>query len=155
MLLPTLTARKSPWAAPLRVAQSNARAMSLTCMRGLQGVPSLRIVMFLEVTAQATKSLSTRSSRSLSLIPHAVANLRQVTVKFLSASFSSPASVRTFDFAYAVRGFRGEVSFLGVSSASPYMLQLDAKMKVFTPADLACLASSTLARKLMSNVISS
>jgi len=35
------------------------------------------------------------------------------------------------------------------------MLQLDAKTKALTPASLACLASSTLARKLISNVTSS
>src|SRR5215467_2870885 len=128
---------------------SNALAMSFTWISGLHGVPSLRIVMFFDVTAQATKSLTTRSRRRRSLIPHAVAKRRQVTRKLLSASFCSSVSVLTFDFAYAVRGLSGEVSLRGVSSAMPYMLQLDANTKERTPSDFAFCASSTLARKLI------
>ena len=73
--------------------------MSLMWMSGRHGVPSLRIVIFLELTAHATKSLTTRSSRNRSLIPQAVANLKQVTVKFLPASVWSSVSVRIFDLA--------------------------------------------------------
>ena len=86
-----------------------------------------------EDTAHATKSLTTRSRRRRSLMPHAVANRRQVTLNCGSASCCRSVSVRTFDLAYAVSGFSGEVSFRGVSSARPYMLQLDAKTKAFTP----------------------
>src|SRR5258708_8951234 len=128
------------------MAQSNALAMSLRWSSGRRGVALLRIFMLLELTAHATKSLATRSSRNRSLIPQAVANLRQVTVKFLSARVWSSVSVRIFDLAYAVSGFSGEASFLGVSSATPYTLQLDAKPKERTPAAVASLPSSTLAR---------
>src|SRR5262245_50179825 len=134
---------------------SNALAMSFTWINGLHGVPSLRMVMFFEVTAQATKSFTTRSSRRRSLIPHAVANRRQVTRKLLSASFCRSVSVLTLDIAYAVSGLSGEVSLRGVSSAMPYMLQLEANTKERTPAAFACFASSTLARWLIAYVTSS
>src|SRR5262252_6142626 len=52
MSLPTLTATKSPRAGSRRMPHSNALAMSFTWISGRHGVPSLRMVMFLEVTAQ-------------------------------------------------------------------------------------------------------
>src|SRR5260370_41552788 len=101
------------------MAQSNALAMSLMWIRGRHGVPSLRLVIFLELTAHATKSLTTRSSRNRSLIPQAEANLKHVTVKSLSASASDPVSGRIFDVAQPASRFNRELSFLKPSSAAP------------------------------------
>src|SRR5215471_20302698 len=99
------------------MAQSMARAMSLTCISGLHGDPSLRIDIVFEATAAATKSLSTKSSRSRSLIPHAVANRKQVILNFGSAKGAKSLSVHTLDFAYAVNGFTGDSSVRAPSSA--------------------------------------
>src|SRR5215510_8121942 len=103
-----------------------ARAMSLTCIKGLHGDPSLRIEIFFEATAPATKSLSTKSSLSRSLIPHAVANRKQLILNFASARGATSLSVHTLDFAYAVNGLTGDSSVRDPSSAAPYTLQLEA-----------------------------
>jgi hypothetical protein len=123
-----------------------ARAISFTFINGLHGVPSLRIVIRLEATAFATKSFRTKSNLNLSLHPQAVENLRHVTLKPFFASGSKSLSVRAFDFAYAVKGLNGDFSVLGLSSAEPYKLQLEAKVKDFTPFSLAFLARAMLAR---------
>src|SRR5262245_47386669 len=115
-------------------------------MSGRQGDPSLRTVMQPVDSADATKSLSTRSNRRRSLMPHAVANRRQVVRKFLSANSASADSVMTFDRAYAVKGLTSDDSVRGPLSAEPYTLQLEANTNDETPADLARRANSTLAR---------
>ena len=71
---PTLMAR-NPFSAPSSErwsAHSIARAMSATLISGRHGVPSLRTAISWPATAQATKSLSTRSSRRRGLNPQAV-----------------------------------------------------------------------------------
>src|SRR3990170_7759135 len=95
--MPVLIAKNSPRDAGLVIAQSIAIAISLTFIKGLHGVPSLRMVICLDANAQATKSFKTRSKRSRELMPHAVANRRQVTVKFLSAKGFKSCSVRTLE----------------------------------------------------------
>src|ERR1044071_8983702 len=91
--------------------------------------------------APATKSLRTRSNRKRSLIPQAVANRRQLILKFESASGASSVSAHILDFAYAVRGLSGESSVRASSSAYPYTLQLEANTKDLTPACFASFAA--------------
>ena len=55
--------------------------------------------MFREAIAQATKSFTTRSSRSLGLMPQAVANRRHVTRNSGPAIVRNATSVANFDFA--------------------------------------------------------
>ena len=86
--------------------------MSLTLIRGLQGKPSLSTVIFLEVTAHATKSFKTKSNLNLLDIPHAVANLSEVIVVSLLFKFLNVSSDDTLDFAYAVSGFNSSISVL-------------------------------------------
>ena len=56
------------------MAHSIARDISFTLIKGLQGLPSLRISTLLFIRAEATKSLSTKSNLKRSLIPQAVAD---------------------------------------------------------------------------------
>src|SRR5688572_22521448 len=107
-------------------------------MSGRHGVPSLKVLICLDASAPATKSFKTRSNRSRSLIPQAVANRRQVVVNASDASELSSRSVLIFDLAYAVRGLRGSSSRRGPPSAQPYTLQLEAKTNLFTPSFFAC-----------------
>ena len=102
-----------------------------------------------EAMAPATKSFSTRSRRSRSLQPHAVANRRQVTAKPSSASASRSCSDMTFDLAYAVSGPSSEPSERIPSSAEPYTLQLEANTKARAPASRASRATSTVLRWLI------
>src|SRR5687768_9731461 len=102
-------------------------------MSGRHGVPSLKILICLDASAPATKSFNTRSNRSRSLIPQAVANRRQVVVKLSEASEVRSRSVLILDLAYAVRGLRESSSRRGPPSAHPYTLQLEANTKLFTP----------------------
>src|ERR1700732_1836784 len=123
-----LTARNSPpFDAGRWRAQAIARDMSSTSIRGRQGVPSLKTVIWPEVTAQATKSLRTRSRRTRSDMPQAVANLKLVTVVLPRSMVLSALSVPILERAYAVNGLAGSVSFRARPSECPYMLQLEAK----------------------------
>jgi len=79
--------------------QSNAAGHVLDLNERSPGRASLKIVMFRRSPRHRRKSLTTRSRRNLALIPQAVANLRQVTVKSLSAIFRSSTSGKDFDFA--------------------------------------------------------
>ena len=71
--------------------------MSSTSISGRQGVPSLSTVISPVVIAQATKSLSTRSSRSRSDMPQAVAKRRQVAAMPPSSICFSACSVPIFE----------------------------------------------------------
>ena len=70
-----------------------ARAMSVTSISGRQGEPSLSTVISPVAIAHATKSLTTRSSRSRSDMPQAVAKRRQVTVIPSRSICRNPCSV--------------------------------------------------------------
>src|SRR4029079_19745061 len=106
-------------------------------MSGRHGVPSLRILICLDARAPATKSLSTRSKRRRSLIPHAVENRRHVVVNVSDPRELSSFSVLILDLAYAVSGLRGSSSRRGPPSAHPYTLQLEANTNRFTPSFFA------------------
>src|SRR5581483_1888941 len=123
-----------------------ARAMSFTLISGLHGFPSLRMPIFFEAIAPATKSFRTKSNLNLGLHPQAVENLRLVTLNRREASGSRSFSVNALDLAYAVNGFSADFSVRALSSAAPYMLQLEAKINDLTPAAAAFLAKSMLER---------
>ena len=59
--------------------------ISFTLINGRQGLPSLNILILPVVIALATKSLSTRSNRSLGLKPQAVEKRRHVIMKSFEA----------------------------------------------------------------------
>ena len=59
--------------------------MSFTSIRGLHAFPELLSCIFFFVIAEKTKSFRTKSSLMFGDAPHAVANLKQTTLKFLSA----------------------------------------------------------------------
>src|SRR4026208_1125243 len=91
-----------------------------------------------DVTADATKSFRTRSSRSLGLKPHAVAKRKDVTLKSAEARRARRSSAAIFDLAYAVKGFSADISDFASSPPAPYTEQLDANANAFTPAPFAC-----------------
>src|SRR5271165_3122643 len=115
---------------------------------GRQGVPSLLMRMRPVVKAEATKSLSTMSSRSRGDAPYAVAFLMNVGLKFSSARGLMSRSTSTFDSPYGVTGLSDAFSSRKSSPAAPYVLHEDEKTKRFTPASFASLASFTDARWL-------
>ena len=79
------------------IAHSMARAMSATSISGRHGVPSLSTVISPVASALATKSLSTRSRRSRSDMPQAVAKRRQVTVILPALLERSAFSIATLE----------------------------------------------------------
>ena len=137
------------------IAHSIARAMSATSISGRHGDPSLSTVIFPSAIAPATKSFSTRSSRSRGLAPHAVAKRRHVTVMPPLLAERSPSSVAILLRAYAVSGLTASRSERAPPSAKPYTLHDDANAKCFTPASRASIAQRTEARWLMSSVTAS
>ena len=72
-----------------------------------------------QAIADATKSFSTRSRRSRSLMPHAVPKRRLVTTKSSVASASRPCSASHLDRAYGVSGSAGERSVAISSLLTP------------------------------------
>ena len=96
-----------------------AREMSSMCTIGRHGVPSLFRYTLPDVTAQATRLLSTTSKRMRGERPYAVAHRRNVGENELSARGDTSCSVRTFETPYGVTGFSSEVSSTGASPAAP------------------------------------